>query len=186
MKMRIALAVGALVTIAAHGEAKETAKAGAASPAPPPEVKKTVDAFAGTWEFEGKASGLPGAKEPSKANETLVCKRAGGGRIVSCSGKGNVASLGKIEDETLIAWDAEAKNVRFVGMSSTGELHDHTCHWKDDRTLACDPLSVTAEGQPATVTLDMTWADAKHLSFNETTTMQDGSKLVFEGTAKRR
>jgi hypothetical protein len=191
MKTLIALAYVTLVAAAAYAdEPKEKPKTGGgaapAAPALSPEVKKTVDAFTGTWTFDGAVSGMPGAKGPSKATETLVCKKAGGGRVVSCSGKGTVAGLGRVEDEALVAWDAEAKNVRFVGMSSTGELHDHTCNWKDDNTLACEPLSVTAEGQPATVDLDMKWADAKHMSINETTTMKDGSKIVFEGVAKRK
>jgi hypothetical protein len=128
----------------------------------------------------------PGAKGPSKAQETFVCDKAAGGRAVACTGKGSVAGIGPAEDVALITWDAEAKNVRFVGMSSMGEVHDHTCSWKDDKTLACDPLSVTVDGQPATVDLHMEWSDAKHLYMTETTTMKGGTKVVFEGAGKRK
>jgi hypothetical protein len=188
MNRLIALAIMTLVAAgAAYAvEAKDEAKhGGPAQAATPPEVKRTVDAFAGTWAVEGEVSGLPGAKGPSKAKETFVCHKAAGGRVVSCSGKGSVAGMGPVEDAALIAWDAEAKNVRFVGMSSTGELHDHTCSWKDDKTLACDPLSVTADGQPAIVDLHVQWSDAKHMSMTETTTTKDGSKVVFEGRGSR-
>jgi hypothetical protein len=156
------------------------------APAPPPEVKKTVDAFAGNWTFEGTLTGVPGIKDGSKLKETLACRNSGGGRMVSCSGKANLPGMGTVEDEALAAWDVETKSFRFVGMSSLGEIHDHNCTWKDDKTATCEPLALTVGGQPATVDLTMTWPDAKSITIVETTTMKAGGKMVYAGTGKRK
>jgi hypothetical protein len=189
MKRLVAFLIAALVahpSLAKQPKAEaKTGGAEAAAPGPP-EVKKTVDAFVGTWVFDGKVSGLPGAKGPTTAKETVVCRKGGGGRVASCSGKGTVSGVGPVEDEALITWDAGAGNVRFVGMSSMGDVHDHVCSWKDDRTLACEPLTITAAGQQATVDLDLTWADARHLTLRETTAVKDGSKVMFEATGTRK
>ncbi len=164
------------------------AAAAPAQPAPappPPEVKKTVDAFVGTWTFDGNLT-LPGGAAPVKVKETFTCKKVAGGRVVSCSGSAKVPGMGKMEDVALVTYDAEGKKVRFVGMNSMGEVHDHMCTWKDDKSLGCEPLRVTAMGAPATVTLEMSWSDPKTVKMNETTTMKDGSKMIFDGGGKRK
>jgi hypothetical protein len=158
----------------------------AAAPAPPPappEVKKTVDAFAGNWTFDGTVT-LPG-KAPAAVHETFDCRKVAGGTAVACTGKAEMKGMGSMEDVALVAWDVAGKVVRFVGASPM-DFHDHRCTWKDDKTLACEPLSLTAEGQPATVDLNVSFADAKNVSIVETTTFKDGSKLVYEGKGKRK
>jgi hypothetical protein len=162
------------------------AQAPPAPPAPPPELKKTVDAFTGTWTFDGTLTGIPGTKGPVKVKETFLCKKAGGGRVVTCTGAAEAPGLGKVQDEALITYDVEAKVVRFVGMSSLGEVHDHRCTWKDDKTLACEPLALTVDGKPATVDFTVTFTDAKNVTMNETTTLKDGSKFAFDGKGKRK
>ncbi len=160
---------------------------GAAMPAPPPpspEVKQTVDAFVGTWTFEGTVTGMGPA--PIKVKETVVCKKAAGGRVAACSGKGPLPGGGTYEDSALVTWSDGDKAVRFVGMSSMGEVHDHKCTWKDDKNLTCDPLSTTEMGNPVTVDLHMTWNDPKTISMSEMATAKDGSKSGFEGTGKRK
>lgn len=158
----------------------------AAPPAPPPEVKRTVNAFVGTWTFEGTVTGAPGMKEPVKVKETMVCKKAAGGLVASCVGSGNVPGLGRMEDVLLATYDVEGKAVRIVGMSSMGEVHDHKCAWKDEKSMSCDPLAIVAGGAPATVDLVMSWSDAKNIAVTESTTMKDGSKMVFDGKGKRK
>ena len=165
-------------------DAKAAAPAPAAPPAPPPELKKTVDAFVGTWTIDGTAT-MPGGA-PTKVKETIVCTKAVAGRVASCTGHANVPGMGKMEDLMIVTYDVEAKKVRVMGMSSLGEVHDHVCTWKDDKTLACDPLQIVAMGNPATVTLEMSWSDAKTVTMNETVTMKDGSKMSMEGVGKKR
>jgi hypothetical protein len=180
------LMVLAVPSLALAQKAKEPAAAPPAAPAPAPEVKKTADAFSGTWTFDGTVTGIPGTKEAVKVKENFVCRKAGGGRVVACSGTATVPGLGKLEDEALVTYDEEGKSIRFVGMSSTGEVHDHKCIWKDDKTMTCEPLAITVGGQPATVDFTATFSDPKNVHMVETTTLKDGSKMSFDGTGKRK
>ncbi len=181
MRKYIAFALVTLVGSLAFGDAKPPA-----APPLPPEAKRIVDGFSGAWTFEGTVSGLPGMKEPLKVKETMQCRKGGAGRLVACTGKGTSA-MGGYEDEALIGYDANGKAVHFVGMDSMGVVHDHKCNWKDDKTLACEPLQWTGDdGQPATVDLTVTWSDPKTIKVVETTTAKDGSKMAFEGTGKRK
>src|SRR6185295_16676799 len=104
--------------------------------APAPEVKKTVEAFVGEWKLEGALTGVPGKVGQVKVKETFKCKKVGGGRVVSCHGKAVAEGLGKVEDEALVTYDEEGKTIRFIGMSSLGEVHDHKCIWKDDKSMS--------------------------------------------------
>jgi hypothetical protein len=185
---KLALVCGVVVVSSfagvAFGEGEKEKPATVAAPTLPPEVKKTVDAMAGTWVWDGTVTGM--GKDPIKVKETFVCKKAAGGRAVSCNGKGSIPGMGNVEDEALVAYDVEGKAIRFVGFSSTGEVHDHKCIWKDEKTMTCDPLAVTVGGAPASVTLSMSFPDAKTMVMNETTTGKDGSKVAFDGKGKRR
>lgn len=185
--MRNLVLVAAVVATAMMANAASAQGGGAPAPAaPPPEVKRTVDAFVGSWTMEGTVTGVPGMKDAVKVKQTMVCKKAAGGMVASCAGNGVAAGLGKMEDVLLATYDAEGKAVRIVGMSSMGEVHDHKCAWKDDKTITCDPLAITAGGAPATVDLTATWPDAKSFTVTESTTTKDGSKMVFEGKGKRK
>ncbi|HKA87365.1 MAG TPA: hypothetical protein VKE22_06840 [Haliangiales bacterium] len=156
-----------------------------AAAAPPSEVKRTVDAFVGNWTFNGKLT-LPGGKAVDVKNEAFDCSKVAGGTVIACTGKADIPGVGASEDTALIAWDAEAKKLHLVGADSSGLFHDHVCAWKDDKTLTCDPLAVTVEGQPATVDFTAIWADAKNITMIETWTMKDGSKWGYEGKGRRR
>ena len=158
------------------------AEAPAAPPAPAPEVKKTVDTFVGNWTVEGTLTGIPGTKGPVKAKETVACQKASGGRVAVCFGKGSAEGLGPMSDVLLVSYVESEKAIHIVGADSMGTYHDHKCAWKDDKNIGCDALT-TPEG---TVDLVMSIPDAKNASVTETTTMKDGSKLVFDGKLKRK
>ena len=180
------LMTGAVASAMAAEPARKGGGAADSKAAIAPEAKRVVDRFVGTWKLDGTATGLPGAKGPAKATETVDCRRAAGGLVVSCTGRGKLEGVGDVEDVLLVTFDSGARNVRLIGMSSTGEVHDHVCAWKDDATLACELLSITMDGQPATVDLQFSWKDAKHMTFRETTTAKDGAKIAFEGNGSRR
>lgn len=196
-KLTAVLALSLLPTLAfAEDKKAEPAKAPAAekkaaaadkkAPAKeelPPEVKKTVDAMTGNWTFDGTVTGM--GPEPIKVKETFACKKAAGGRAVLCHGSAKIPGMGTMEEEGLVTYDVNGKDVRFIGVNSMGEMHDHHCSWKDDKTLACEPLAITDEGQAATVDFTTTWTDAKNLAMTETTTRKDGTKVTYEGKGKR-
>ena len=195
----ICLAAAAATSFAAEPSMKPVAKptmvpaAPATPPAPPmpptppppaPEVKKTVDAFVGNWKVDAAVT-PPGAPAPVKFKAKIACKKAALGKAVTCTLTGKVPQMGAFEANVMVAWDPYSKSVHFMSITSDDEVHDHKCTWKDDKTLACDPLKGGSMGQAITEELSFTWDGAKTMSHHSTTTFGDGSKVVFEGTGKR-
>ena len=168
----VVLATGSLAV------ATEPAK----EPAPPPEVKKTVDALAGRWKLATTMS-LPGVEKPLKFVEKFDCKKVSGGRGVLCSDVSAVPGMGTMDFTHLVAYDPERKQVHWFAVGSTGEVHDHPCAWKDDKTLACEPLKATMGGKPITETVTITFDGAK-TTMTGTINTSDGD-VKFESTGKR-
>lgn len=102
--------------------------------APSPEIKKTVDAFAGTWTGTGDVV-LPG-KPPVSVTLTIDCTKTALGRAVVCTYRGKTA-LGPTEATLLVGYDELGKAVHIMAVTSDGEVHDHACQWKAD-LIACD------------------------------------------------
>jgi hypothetical protein len=150
--------------------------------APPPELKATVDAFAGRWALDGSIT-MPDGKAV-KAPVALDCKKASLGKAVTCSMAGKVPGMGPFEGSFLIGYDTFSKAVHFMGITSDEEVHDHRCLWKG-QALACDPLKGGFGGEPITEDLSFSF-EGKGIRFLSTTTMKDGGKLVFEGNGRRR
>jgi hypothetical protein len=84
---------------------------------PPPEMKKTVDAFAGRWAFTGSLTLPDGKAKPVKTK--LTCTKAVGGKAVSCIEDGEVVGLGPMHAAYLIGYDTFTKRVHFM-------------RWRDD------------------------------------------------------
>ena len=73
--------------------------------------------------------------------------------------------------------------MHWFAVGSTGEVHDHVCHWKDDKTLTCDPLRATMEGAPITETVTIVF-DGGKMTWDATTTTKDGD-VKYTATAKK-
>jgi hypothetical protein len=148
-------------------------------PAPPPEVKKTVDALAGKWKHEGTVT-MPG--QPAiKFSEKFDCKRISGGRGVSCTDIATVPGMGKLDFTHLVAYDVERKAVHWFAVGSTGEVHDHTCHWKTETRLECDPLKATMGGSPITEEVAITVEGAKQTWAVSITGKEGVTKMATTG-----
>jgi hypothetical protein len=155
--------------------------AAVAAPAPPPEIQRTVEAFAGEWSLQTTMT-PPGAP-PATFAERVVCKKAVMGRAVSCVDTAAVPGMGAVESAYLIGYDAETKAVHLFAMGSPGEVHDHKCVWKDAKALDCEPYKGTAEGSPITETVSFIF-DGNNIRLKATTVTKDGTVAV-EATGKR-
>jgi hypothetical protein len=102
-----------------------------------------------------------------------------------CNALGEATGLGPMEFGILVGFDAEEKLVHLMAMTSNGEIHDHKGAWKDDKTLAFEPLKYKTQGQDATEDLSFTFGSAKEMSFQSVITKADGSKETFEGKSTR-
>ena len=178
MHKRLLLTTALLATTGLAAWATEQPKA----PEVPPEVKKTVDALAGKWTSSTTMT-MRGAKEPVKFTEKIDCKRASGGRAVSCTETAKVPGMGAMDFTYLVSYDPERKAVHWFAVGSTGEVHDHVCHWSDDKTLDCDPLKATLDGAPITETMKMVF-DGNKLTITGTTTTKDG-ETKLQSIARR-
>lgn len=167
------LALGSLVGVARAEEAAP----------PPPEMKKTIEAFHGNWVFDGTV--VPPGGAPTKMKMKFDCQKTALGKGVACSGSANIPGMGPWQASVMVGYDLLMKQVHFMAVTSDEEVHDHKCLWKSDTSLVCEPLKGGLGAQPATEDLAFT-VGPKLLAFKSVTTLKDGSKIDFEGTAKRK
>jgi hypothetical protein len=183
----IAVVTAALLALALPltTRAADTSKAPAptATRNPPAELKKTVDAFAGRWSFDGTVT-MPGAK-PVKAPLEMSCKGGALGKAVACTLSGNIPGSGPLEASILVGFDTFHKNVHFMAMTSDEEVHDHVCSWRSATELVCDPLRGGLMGDEITEDLSLTLAGDRG-SFRSVIKLKDGSQVLFEAAGKRR
>lgn len=155
----------------------------AASAAAPPEIKRTVDAFAGQWVMDTTIT-APGSA-PQKAPLKVTCRPTANGKAVTCDMLGDIPGSGPLEAAFIVGFDTFGKKVHFMAMTSDEEVHDHVCRWTDASTLTCDPLKGGLMGDPVTEDFVITSASQK-LSFKSTMTLKDGSRIVFDGVGRRK
>ncbi len=170
-------------TLAFAGDSKPAA----APPAPPPEVKQTVEAFKGTWTYDSTITptNVPGMDKPVKFKMTMACKAAAGGNIAQCDGKAKTP-MGPWEGTFVVAYDPYSKAVHFFGFTSDFEVHDHVCQWKGTTDLTCTPLKAGSgpTGEEITEDVSMHW-DKGSMTFTSTTHGKGGMTMVFEGKGKK-
>ncbi len=149
---------------------------------PPPEMKKTVDAFAGRWTFAGTMTLPDGKSAPIK--DRLTCTKAAGGKAVSCIEEGDVVGLGPSHGAFLIGYDTFGKRVHFMAMTSDEAVHDHQCSWKEGRQLACDPLKGGMNGQAVTEEFTVSF-DGGSAVIKVAVTLPDGGRMLIDMKGKR-
>lgn len=150
--------------------------------APPPELKKTVDAFVGKWVYDATVS-APGGK-PEKTKLYVDCRKTALGKGVSCVWTGSLPGEGAFEGTAVVGYDTFGKQVHFMGVFSDEEVHDHRCSWRAN-ALECEPLKAGMGGMGITEELSFTF-DGKMGGFKSIITLPDGGKVVFDATGKRK
>jgi carbon monoxide dehydrogenase subunit G len=168
--------------VATASAAEGTPSAPPAAAVQPPEIKKTVDAFAGRWIMDTTIT-APGSA-PQKAPLKVTCRETAGRRAVTCDMIGNIPGSGPMEAAFIVGYDTFGKRVHFMAITSDEEVHDHVCRWTDASTLACDPLKGGLMGEPVTEDFVVT-SGAQKLLFKSTMTLKDGSRIVFDGVGRR-
>ncbi len=160
----------------AHAQSEGVAK-------PPPEVKKTVDAFVGHWVLTGTDQ-EPGSQEPVHFKLAIDCKRASLGAAVSCLIAGRLPGVGPVEAAAVIGYSPDEQQVRWMEISSTGEYHDHKGRWNGD-TIEFEPLSYSISGRQATEHLSIRFPSAGQQMLRSVTETSEG-KSILEWSGKRR
>jgi hypothetical protein len=147
-----------------------------------PELKKTVDAFAGRWALAGSLTLPDGKAKPVKTR--LTCTKAAGGKAVSCTEDGEVVGLGPMHAAYLVGYDTFTKRVHFMAMTSDEAVHDHPCTWKDERVLACEPLKAGMNGQPITEEFSVSF-EGRGVAIKATVILPDGGHMLVDIKGKR-
>jgi hypothetical protein len=96
--------------------------------------------------------------------------------------------MGSMEALFVVAYNPYDKRVHFFGFSNQNEVHDHSCSWKSETEMTCDPLKAGGDPSGAEVTedLSMTWTGKKEVAFKSVSKMtKGGAVLTFEGKGKR-
>ncbi len=146
----------------------------------PPDVKKTVAAFAGHWVLTGTNS-EPGAKAPARVKAVIDCKSAALGAAVNCLIGADVSGS-HIEAATVIGYSPDEHVVRWMEISSTGEYHDHRGTWHGTE-IGFEPLTYTAAGAKMTEYLRIAFPSPGKMILKSTTRTNDGpSRLELTGT----
>jgi hypothetical protein len=159
----------------AHGQSEGAAK-------PPPEVKKTVDAFVGHWVLTGTDQ-EPSSEEPVHFKLTIDCRRASLGAAVSCLIAGRLPGVGPVEAAAVIGYSPDEQQVRWMEISSTGEYHDHKGRWNGD-TIEFEPLLYSISGRQATEHLSIRFPSVGQQVLRSVTVTSEG-KAILEWSGKR-
>ena len=149
---------------------------------PPPEMKKTVDAFAGRWTFAGTVT-LPDGK-PKPVKDKVTCTKAAGGQAVSCIEEGEVTGLGARQGAFLIGYDTFSKRVHFMAITSDEAVHDHACSWKNERELACDPLKGGMNGNAIIEEFGVSF-DGAGATIRDVVTLPGGGRMLVDIKGRR-
>jgi hypothetical protein len=149
----------------------------------PPEVKRTVDAFAGHWTLSG-TDREPGVTTPAAVDATMECKAAALNAAVTCLIAADVSGT-RIEAATVIGYSPDEHLVRWMEISSTGEYHDHHGRWNGNQ-ITFEPLSYTAAGERMTEYFSLSFASADRMIWKATTKTPAGeSRLELTATRSR-
>jgi hypothetical protein len=181
MTKKILTIVLAVSSLGAIPSGRADAQSGPPQP-PPPEMKRTVDAFAGRWAFAGSLTLPDGKARPLKTK--LTCTKAVAGKAVSCIEDGAVVGLGPMHAAYLIGYDTFTKRVHFMAMTSDEAVHDHPCTWKDEHLLACEPLKAGMNGQPITEEFSVSF-DGGGAAIKATVLLPDGARMLVDIKGKR-
>jgi len=143
---------------------------------PPPEIKKTVDAFVGHWVLAGTDQ-EPGSAMPAHFKVIFDCKRTSLGAAVVCTIAARIPGVGPIEAAAVIGYSPDEQRVRWMEISSTGEYHDHRGEWNGD-TIAFEPLAYTISGATATEYLSIRFPSPGHQDLRSVTETTEGKSIL--------
>jgi hypothetical protein len=115
----------------------------------------------------------------------MTCETVAVGAGAACSMMGR-ASIGRIEESCLVAYDPEGEAVHFMCVTSMREVHDHKGQWVNDQEIQFEPYRTSMAGQPITEDVSFTFSDIDHIKTRSVITTADGRRMTFEFSGTRR
>ena len=168
-RMWLVIAVSMLAgSSALAADTKPAAAAGAkpemaAPPAPvlPPEGKRWVEGHVGKWVSTDASMAMGDMKMTGKM--TMNCEKASSGWASVCKGKFESKGMPAQEMTMLMGWDMQGGMAHMFEVANTGEVHDHTGKWTDDKNISMVRDGKNVEGKDETDTLNFAWTSPKEL-----------------------
>jgi hypothetical protein len=143
--------------------ASATSPTPAAAPAPTlsPEGKRWVEGMLGWWRSNDAAMQMGDQK--MKGKMTMACEKTSGGWAAICKGKFTAKGMPTQEMTVLMGWDSAAETAHMFEVANTGETHNHTGKWTDDKTISVVHSGKNLQGKEEVDTLTFNWVSPKEV-----------------------
>lgn len=149
---------------AAAGKPAEAGKPAGPPPAPvmPPEGKRWVDGWLGSWKSNDVA--LKMGDQELKGKMTMKCDKAAGGWAAVCNGKMEAGKDMKQEVVFVMGWSLGEGHATMGEVTSVGEVHHHTGKWTDEKTITVVHSGKNPEGKDEKDEATFTWDNPKQVT----------------------
>jgi len=144
-------------------------------------LKDIGDLLVGNWTGEGTyAADYPGlAKKGEKFTSTSTCRWVAGKAAIECEGVSN-KSIGA----TFYWWNAASKQVKYVGMDSSGRCREGTIT-KQGTKLVWEAVGIFADGRRYEGKGEATFQDNGNTRIETGTVILNGVQNEYRDTYKR-
>jgi hypothetical protein len=141
---------------------KEDKAAGAPQgPTMTPEGKRWVESLLGKW--TDKATTLQMGENRITGKMTMACEKTSGGWGANCKGRFEAKGMPAQEISMLLGWDLAEATAHMFEVANTGEVHDHSGKWTDDKTISLVRNGKNIQGKEEVDTVTFAWASPKAL-----------------------
>ena len=152
------------------------ARAAEGPPAPPAEVKELFGWMSGTWTAKDVVATVGG--KTVKGTSKVTCDKSAAGYGLTCKVQVAMGPM-KIEEVTLVGWDAGTNLLHMFTVNNDGAAHDHKGTFANS-VLALE-YDATKDGKPFHETLSFTFKGPKELIWKDVSTL--GGQPFFSGEA---
>ena len=144
-------------------------------PVPRPEVKKTVNSFAGHWTLTGTDT-EPNSK-PVQQTVVMDCEPVALGTAVRCRLMGDAPGGEHFELASLIGYNTDEGIVRLMEVSSAGANHVHTGPWNGN-VIQFERLSYSEAGKKRVEDFAIGFPSPGKMTVKSVTKTADGKSIL--------
>lgn len=181
--------LAAAVAQAEDKKDKKDATAGATPPAAPPaakmsdEGKKLLEGLRGKW--TAKDASFTMGEVKAQGTLKMTCEAVSGGWGTLCKGVFNFKGAPPQNATFLFGWDIATGEAHMFEIGDTGEVHDHSGKWLDDKSVSLVRQGKNVEGKDEKDDCKATFNSAKEMVFACTGTQGATTAWTFTSTNKK-
>jgi len=175
------------LTFAAAAVAQDKGPAKPAAPPPPPKLsaegKRFVEAWPGSWSSDDTSFTLGAQK--MKGSLKMSCEKVSSGWGALCKGVFSVQGMPPSENTFMMGWDLATGTGHMFEVADTGEVHDHSGKWTNDKTITLVRSGKTLDGKLEKDSCTATWVSPSELKFDCVGTQAGATVWTFTSTSKK-